>query len=79
MAKRLRTLGIVLLVIGIGFVVAGGVAYTRVNSPAELTPALGAAIDHDGPSVVHVPVVEMPDPWPFMRMTPVRGARATNA
>ena len=32
MAKRLRTLGIVLLVIGIGFVVAGGVAYSRVQA-----------------------------------------------
>jgi hypothetical protein len=31
MAKRLRTLGIVLAVIGLGFVVAGGVAYTQVQ------------------------------------------------
>ena len=31
MAKRLRTLGIVLVVIGLAFVVAGGVAYTQVQ------------------------------------------------
>ena len=31
MAKRLRTLGIVLMVVGLIFVVAGGVAYTRVQ------------------------------------------------
>ena len=31
MAKRLRALGVVLAVIGLGFVVAGGVAYTRVQ------------------------------------------------
>jgi len=31
MAKRLRTLGIVLVVIGLGFVIAGGVAYTQVQ------------------------------------------------
>jgi hypothetical protein len=31
MVKRLRALGVVLAVIGLGFVVAGGVAYTRVQ------------------------------------------------
>ena len=31
MGKRLRALGVVLAVIGLGFVVAGGVAYTRVQ------------------------------------------------
>ena len=31
MAKRLRTLGIVLMVVGLVFVVAGGVAYTQVQ------------------------------------------------
>ncbi len=31
MAKRLRALGVVLAIIGLGFVVAGGVAYTRVQ------------------------------------------------
>lgn len=31
MAKRLRTLGIVLVVIGLGFVIAGGVAYSQVQ------------------------------------------------
>ncbi len=31
MAKRLRTLGVVLALIGLGFVIAGGVAYTRVQ------------------------------------------------
>ena len=32
MAKRLRTLGILLVVIGLGFVVAGGVAYSQVQA-----------------------------------------------
>ena len=31
MAKRLRTLGVVVAVIGLVFVIAGGVAYTRVQ------------------------------------------------
>ena len=31
MAKRLRTLGVVIAVIGLVFVIAGGVAYTRVQ------------------------------------------------
>ncbi len=35
MAKRLRTLGIVLAVIGLGFVVAGGVAYSQVQNGYE--------------------------------------------
>ena len=43
MAKRLRTLGIVLLVIGIGFVVAGGVAYSRVQAGYDSLQAFSEA------------------------------------
>ena len=49
-----------------------GVQYTRADSPEALTPALRAAIEHRGPSLVHVPVGPMPDPWPFLRMPPHR-------
>lgn len=53
-----------------------GVSYSRAESPEELVGVLGAAIDHAGPSVVHVPVQQMPNPWPFLRKSPNRGERA---
>ena len=53
-----------------------GVRSWRVDSPEALRPALGAAIDHDGPALVEVTVDEMPDPWPFLRMAPNRGPQA---
>ena len=52
-----------------------GVAYWRADSPEALVPALGAAIDRDGPCLIEVPVDEMPDPWPFLRLPRVRGGR----
>jgi acetolactate synthase I/II/III large subunit len=54
-----------------------GVRYWRATSPTDLGAALGAAIDHDGPALVEVPVDEMPDPWPFLRMAPNRGLTAS--
>ncbi|RPI22920.1 MAG: hypothetical protein EHM57_04680, partial [Actinobacteria bacterium] len=43
MAKRLRILGLVLAVIGLGFVVAGGVAYTRVQAGYDTLQAFSEA------------------------------------
>lgn len=54
---------------------AFGVRHWHADSPESLRPALGEAIDHDGPSLVEVTVDPMPDPWPFLRMPPNRGLR----
>jgi hypothetical protein len=43
MAKRLRILGLVLAVIGLGFVVAGGVAFTRVQAGYDSLQAFSEA------------------------------------
>jgi len=50
-----------------------GVKYWHADSPETLRPALGSAIDHDGPSLVEVTVDAMPDPWPFLRLPFNRG------
>ena len=55
---------------------AFGVRYWRADSPGDLRPALGAAIDHDGPALVEVQVEEMPNPWPFFRPPATRGPGA---
>lgn len=55
---------------------AFGVQHQRAESPEALVPALRRAIEHDGPSLVEVPVEEMPDPWPFLRLPAVRGPGA---
>ena len=52
-----------------------GVRYWHADSPDTLRPALGASIEHDGPCLVEVTVGPMPDPWPFFRMAPNRGAK----
>jgi hypothetical protein len=43
MAKRLRTLGIVLAVIGLGFLVGGGVAYAKVQDGYDSLQAFSQA------------------------------------
>jgi acetolactate synthase-1/2/3 large subunit len=58
------------------FAASFGVRSWRVDSPEALRPALGSAIDHDGPALVEVTVGEMPDPWPYLRMPPNRGPGA---
>lgn len=55
---------------------AFGVRYWSADSPESLRPALGEAIDHDGPSLIAVTVDPMPNPWPFLRLPPNRGPRA---
>ena len=43
MAKRLRTLGILLAVIGLGFLVGGGVAYAKVQAGYDSLQAFSQA------------------------------------
>jgi len=50
-----------------------GVKYWHADSPDSLRPALGSAIEHDGPCLVEVTVDAMPDPWPFLRLPSNRG------
>lgn len=58
---------------------AFGVRYWHADSPDTMAPALGEAIDHDGPCLVEVAVSEMPDPWPFLRLPANRGPRVAPA
>ncbi len=58
------------------FADAFGVKYWHADSPESLRPALGAAIETDGPCLIEVSVDPMPNPWPFLRLPAVRGAQA---
>ena len=50
-----------------------GIAGVRAMSPDALRRELAAAIKRRGPSLIEVPVGEMPDPWPTLIMPRVRG------
>jgi acetolactate synthase I/II/III large subunit len=50
-----------------------GIAGVRAQSPEELRRELAAALKRRGPSLIEVPVGEMPDPWPTLIMPRVRG------
>jgi len=50
-----------------------GIAGVRATSPDELRRELAAALKRRGPSLIEVPVGEMPDPWPTLIMPRVRG------
>jgi acetolactate synthase I/II/III large subunit len=52
-----------------------GIAGVRAQSPAELRRELAAAFKRRGPSLIEVPVGEMPDPWPTLIAGRVRGLR----
>jgi len=41
---------------------------SRATTPAELTAEIRAAIKRPGPSLIEVPVGEMPDPWRLVHM-----------
>ena len=43
------------------------------SNPDDLRNALEIAMNHDGPSVIEVPVGELPSPWDFVLMPRVRG------
>jgi acetolactate synthase-1/2/3 large subunit len=47
---------------------AFGVPYARATTPEELREALSSAIAAGGPSLIEVPVGEMPSPWHLMRL-----------
>jgi acetolactate synthase I/II/III large subunit len=50
-----------------------GIAGVRATSPDALRRELNAALKRRGPSLIEVPVGEMPDPWPTLIMPRVRG------
>jgi len=53
-----------------------GIAASRARDPGELRAALEQALADGGPSLVEVPVGEMPSPWRFIHMPRVRGKAA---
>jgi acetolactate synthase-1/2/3 large subunit len=50
-----------------------GIAGVRVTTPDGLRRELNAALKRRGPSLIEVAVGEMPDPWPTLMMSRVRG------
>jgi acetolactate synthase-1/2/3 large subunit len=50
-----------------------GIAGVRTTTPAGLRTELAAAIKRRGPTLIEVPVSDMPDPWPTIMMPRVRG------
>jgi acetolactate synthase-1/2/3 large subunit len=51
-----------------------GAAAERAHTPAELGAALARAFKRrDGPTVIEVPVGQMPSPWEFLRLPRLRG------
>jgi len=52
---------------------AFGAQGLRATSPDELRNCLKTGMAHKGPTVIEVPVGEMPSPWEFILMPKVRG------
>src|SRR5437764_14423387 len=50
-----------------------GIAGVRAQSPDALRRELAAALKRRGPTLIEVPVGEMPDPWSTLMMPRVRG------
>ena len=50
-----------------------GIAGVRAASPEILRRELAAALRRRGPTLIEVPVGEMPDPWPTLVMPRIRG------
>ncbi|HTT78068.1 MAG TPA: thiamine pyrophosphate-dependent enzyme, partial [Stellaceae bacterium] len=50
-----------------------GIAGVRAQNPEQLRRELAAAMKRRGPSLIEVPVGEMPDPWPTLIMPRTRG------
>ncbi len=44
----------------------------RAKTPDELRQAIVQGFGHDGPTVIEVPVGELPDPWPIINLPRVR-------
>ena len=45
----------------------------RINAPEELAEALKKGFDHNGPTLIEIPVGELPSPWHLMHRPRVRG------
>jgi acetolactate synthase-1/2/3 large subunit len=56
----------------VAFAESFGCLGIRADDPQALADALGTAIAHDGPTVIEVPMSEVPSPWPFIVMPRVR-------
>jgi acetolactate synthase-1/2/3 large subunit len=56
----------------LAFAESFGCLALRASDPQQLSDALGKAIAHDGPSVIEVPIGEVPSPWPYIVMPRVR-------
>ncbi|MBI1801095.1 MAG: hypothetical protein HY259_14860 [Chloroflexi bacterium] len=50
-----------------------GAAGARAMNPAELNAALRAGLERSGPTLIEVPVGEMPSPWGYYFQPRVRG------
>lgn len=50
-----------------------GVRAVRAETPAALEQALVQALKANEPALIHVPVGEMPSPWPLIMLPRVRG------
>jgi len=46
----------------------------RVKAPEDLAAAIRRGFDHDGPTIVEIPVGDMPSPWHLIHMPRVRPA-----
>jgi acetolactate synthase-1/2/3 large subunit len=58
----------------VGFGKSFGAEAVRARSPEELRLALRRAFAHrDGPTLIEVPVGELPSPWEFLNMGKIRG------
>lgn len=49
-----------------------GVNGCRAESPAELGEAIERAFEHDGPTVIEVPIGDFPDPWNLLLPPKIR-------
>lgn len=47
----------------------------RATSPQELGPAIQKGLAYHGPTVIEIPMGEVPSPWPFIMGSKVRGKR----
>ena len=52
---------------------AYGVAAARANGPDELKQEIEKAIEHGGPTLIEVPIGEVPSPWSLIMLPKVRG------